>query len=704
MGFSGIDPDKLAETIASLDSDQKELRNSVTWIKSSFGQYGIDTDPLVRLGTIAGWAENQLPGLRRRLHLSIAEHTQYSVKGYVRIDEAKVGAAKQAAADGKKAGEKWKEQIEKGDISPEIFATLTTNSTDADYLKGFYDALGPQALSMLSLSMGDHMNERYKDHPDRLEADRKVLADTFGTYTKVAFEGKTAKQKQEAWNHWFDKGAIGPREVFRPDLLIPLLPGGKQDKDFLVALGDRVLDTKVKTHASEVEWMGQSGLMAGEWGKDAYTQLFTAIGADAAASGEWMDHNAEWVDRSLYNTGPWSVDHPKERGEAFLKLLTSATVSLRTDNPRLAEKNTAFLLFQNAQHREDMPGVHPIDGAAQLYTNIITAYWDDLEMSVTSPVGNSLWSGGKEWDYASFLKAQDSSRSGIEVSQDLWAELLVEAGRDPKGAGVIGSLFQAYDQQMVNVGNTTRREGTTTDATGYLSVRQGLMKRFYYINTKKSQEELSGDIDKWVEETNAFRDGLIDQITGAAAGGLGGAGLAGVKGAVIGSAYSAAQDLLTGWIKQGVHVDKSDAPGELRRSLKEIGDAEIDSSWQASYQDQANDLLRKGEKWDAHLPHDVKIAGIDSMNRKQREHVPELGLDTSKQGDPHQYIGNDSSRNFLQADGTVKDADKMTPTQRQAYAQWLQDPTVVAKVYRPFSDARNAWDWPKQTADGDGDK
>ncbi|WP_431034315.1 hypothetical protein ACQYWQ_11725 [Streptomyces sp. P6-2-1] len=704
MGFSGIDPDELAKTITSLDADQKELRGSVNWIKSTFGQYGIDTGPLVQLGAIADWAENQLPGLRRRLHLSIAEHTKYGVKGYVRIDEAKVGAGKQAAADGKKAGEKWKDRVEKGEISPEIFATLTANSADADYLKGFYDALGPQALSMLSLSMGDHMNKRYKDHADQLEADRKVLADTFGTYTQVAFEGRTAKQKQKAWNDWFDKGAIGPGEVFRPDLLMPLLPGGKHDKDFLVALGDRVLDTKVRNHASEVEWMGQSGLMAGEWGKDAYTQLFTAIGGNSAAAGEWMDHNADWVDHSLYHTGPWSVDHPKERGEAFLKLLTGATVTLHDENPRLAEKNTAFLLFQNAQHRKDMPGVHPIDGAAQLYTNIITAYWDDLEMSVTSPVGNSLWAGGKKWDHSSFLKAQDGSRPGIEVSQDLWSELLVEAGRDPKGAGVIGSLFQAYDQQMINVGNTTNEKGTTTDATSYLSVRQGLMKRFYYITMKHSEDELSGDIDKWVEETNAFRDGLIDQVVGAAAGGMGGAGLAGVKGAVIGTAYSTAQSLLTGWIQQGVHVDKNDAPGQLRESLKQIKDAEIDSSWQASYQDQANDLLRKGEKWDAHLPHDVEIAGIDSMSPEQQANLPALGLDTSPHGDPHQYIGNDSSKNFLQADGTVKDVDEMTPTQRQTYAKWLEDPTVVAKVYRRFSDARNAWDWPGQTADGGDDE
>ncbi|NJA55701.1 hypothetical protein [Streptomyces sp. NEAU-H3] len=702
MGFSGINPDKLAKTISSLDSDQKELRGSVSWIKSSFGQYGIDTDPLVQLGGIASWAEDQLPGLRRRLHLSIAEHTQYGVKGYVRIDEAKVGAAKQSVADGKKAGEKWKDQIEKGDISPEVFATLTANSADADYLKGFYDALGPQALSMLSLSMGDHMNERYKDDPKQREEDRKVLADTFGTYTQVAFEGKTAKQKQKAWNDWFSEGAIGPRDVFRPDLLIPLLPGGKQDKDFLVALGDRVVDSKGKNHTSEVEWMGQSGLNAGEWGKDAYTQLFSAIGADNQASGEWMDHNRDWVNTSLYHTGPWQVDQPKERGQAFLKLLNGATVSLRDENPRLAEKNTAFLLYENAQHRKgDLKSVHPIDGTAQLYTNIITEYWKDLEMSVTSPVSNSLWSGDKKWDYASFLKAQDGSRPGIEVSQDLWSEMLVEAGRDPKGAGVIGGLFPAYDQQMIRGEHNTHQDGTTDDAVRYLSARKGLMQHFYYENMRTSSKELDMDLDKWVEDTNAFRDGLIDNAVGAAAGGMGGAGLAGVKGAVIGTAYSTAQDLLTGWIKDGVHVDKSDAPGELRKQIKDGKAAEIDSSWQASYQDQANDLLRKGEKWDAHLPHDVRIAGTEGMTDAERE---EMGLDTSRQGDPHKYIGSDPAKNFLQADGTVKDVDKMTPSQRQAYGDWLTDPAVVAKVYEPFADGRNAWDWPGQTADGGDDE
>lgn len=125
-GFSGIDPDHLAGTIQSLQKDQEKLKSSATWIKSSFERYGVETEPLTELLAIAGWSENQLPMLRRRHHLSIAEDEKYGhgYKGMVRIKESMVGQTKQSQANGKKLGDEFKKKLENGEeITPKCSRT-----------------------------------------------------------------------------------------------------------------------------------------------------------------------------------------------------------------------------------------------------------------------------------------------------------------------------------------------------------------------------------------------------------------------------------------------------------------------------------------------------------------------------------------------------------------------------------------------------
>ncbi|MFJ8938003.1 hypothetical protein ACIRL0_20150 [Streptomyces sp. NPDC102365] len=684
-GFSGIDPDQLAKTIQSLQKDQEKLKSSATWIKSSFERYGVETDPLTELLAIAGWSENQLPMLRRRHHLSIAEDEKYGhgYKGMVRIKESMVGQTKQSVANGKKLGDEFKEKLENGeDITPEMFADLRANKADADYVKSFYDVLGSRNLLWMSQEMGDRNSDVYKDDAAQREKDRKTIADTFGTYTKVAFEGKTSKEKQRAWNKWFDDSAVDEHFGFRPDRLTPLLRGGSHDKDFLVAFGDRVFQKDAKTN--ENQFLGNSGIGEGEWGKDGYEQLFDAISRNSEASGEWMDHNADGVQSMLYTTGPWKVDEPKERGVAFLNILQAGSVTLRKGNPALAEKNAARLIYENYQHSKgDMKGVHPIDGTSALYTSIMTSYWKDVEHSVTSPVSNDLWSGGKAWTDKSYFAGQDKKRAGLELSQEMWGALTVEAGRDPKGAGIIGALFQGYNQKMIAQENDINQD-RTGDSVRYISAQKGMMQRFYYENMRTVGEQLGAERDKWVEDTNAFRDSLIDQVTGVAMGATGGAGMAGAKGAAIGAAYGMGSDILTGWIKEGVHVAAADAPAELRHQIAGVKKATIDTSWQTSYQDQANDLLReKNGGFDARYIPEVEVWKVD-------------GSHETYTGNPKEYIKGDSSRNFLTKDGVVMDPGKMSPTQRTAYGEWLRDPAVVQKVYTPFSDGRNSWDWPGQ--------
>ncbi|TGB06029.1 hypothetical protein [Streptomyces sp. MZ04] len=240
-GFSGIDPEQLSRTIHSLDKDQDRLKSSALSIKSRFQRYGVDTEPLTDLLSIAGWCEKQLPMLRRRHHLSVAEDQKYGhgYAGMVRIDESKVGQTKQARADGKKLGEKFKKRLDDGErTTPEMFADLRANRADADYVKAFYTALGPQRLAWVTKQLNDPDSEAYKA-PEQQEKDRKAIFDTFATYTQVAFEGKSPTVRRRAWEKWLDGFKADEGPGFRPDWLAPRLKREAQDETFSMVFDKR---------------------------------------------------------------------------------------------------------------------------------------------------------------------------------------------------------------------------------------------------------------------------------------------------------------------------------------------------------------------------------------------------------------------------------------------------------------------------------
>ncbi|WP_063802771.1 hypothetical protein [Streptomyces sp. NRRL S-1521] len=693
-GFSGIDPENLAKTISSLNKDQEKLRSSATWIKSSFEKYGVETQPLTEILSIAGWAEKELPMLRRRHHLSIAEDQKYGhgYKGMVQIKESMVGSVKKSQNDGKKLGEQFKEKLDNGDdVTPEMFADLRSNKADADYLKSFYNELGSQRFLMLSNEMGDRFNDQYKEHPEQREKDRKIIAETFGTFTKVAFEGKSPKAKQQEWNKWFDRSALDENFGFRPDQLTPFLKGGSQDKDFLVAFGDRVFQKGKQGDTNELQFFG-GGLGEGEWGKDNYAQLFDAISHNAEASGEFVDHNYDFVQKSFYHTGPWQVDEPKERGKAFFAAVNAGTVTLKGKNPVLAQKNTARILFDNYQHHngKDTRKLHPIDGTQALYASIVTAYWKDLEHGVTSPTGNSLWGSdvkakgeakyakATEWSLQDYLKGQDNGRSGLEASEGMWRALVEESARDPEAAGTISAFFQTYEKTMLADSYATRE--SEKDAGAFNSMKRGMMQEFYQETFKKVTGDLETDIDKWVTDTNNARAKVIGTIGDVAMATTGGAGLAGAKGAVIGAAYGLGQDVVTGWAEQMVKVDENDAPKGLKEAFKGVKENTADFSWQTDYQNNAG----AAREYDRIKPVTIETTDEEKHRTTTKEYT----------GDIKEYAKGDG--NFLDKKGDIKDVSDMTAAERTAYGKWLRDPAVVAAVWPEFSRGRNARDYPGQ--------
>ncbi|MCX4882802.1 hypothetical protein [Streptomyces sp. NBC_00847] len=682
--FSGIDPDALKATIESVRRDQETLQDRSSYYKTQLAYYGIGTAELNEVLKVASWARDELPILTRRYHLALACDEPYpgAPKGtaMVSINEAMVGQKTAAERNGKALAEQFKKDFN-GSNSAELFAALEANADDADYIKAFYKTLGPDKLVWLSNEMADDPYDDYYDkHPDALTHDRNLVARTLGTFTQVAFDGQTAKEKQAAWSKWFDKFAMDPQRGFRPDRLMPLLAGGRHDKDFLVALGDRVFSKDQKTF--ENEWMNSSG--KGPWEADHYTQLFNAIASNPEASGEWMSHDYETIQTMVYNpAGSWD----KSRSAALVKVLHSATIDLRPTNEALAEKLTAHLMFDNYKHMNgDEKDIHPIEGVDYFYSQLVTSYWKDLENGVTSPVADKFWMGdattggftekASKWDEKAFLNSQDPSRFGLEAGAPMWQALMNESARDPKAAGELSALFDTYRNQ--NDAQVVHMYRTDNAAIEYLSMKRGLMMKAYGTAFTSAKESHKTDAEAWAEGVNEFRKALIETaVDGAEAAATGGStAVADMGREQLTGLGGSAKGLLTDWLAEQVSVKPEEAPGGLADKYKALSDAELDTSWRDNYRRLANQQLAADPGSGSKGGFDHSVTKPVTVGPVHKDHSTYTGNPLDKH---HLYIRS-QAENFLTPAGEVMDPHKMSPRQLAAYSRWLEDYAVVAAV------------------------
>ncbi|WP_328377231.1 hypothetical protein OHB13_13305 [Streptomyces sp. NBC_00440] len=678
--FSGINPERLKETISALERDQKTLHSRASYYKQQFERYGIPTASPNGLMKIAGWADGELPMLRRRHHLALNMEVGFpGFKGMTQINENDVSksAVTKARKDGKALGEEFKKALKDGDVASEdLFHALDAHSNDADYLASFYKALGPGQVAWLANKLADDhpYDNRYADHPDQRGFDRGVLAATLGSFTQVATEGMTSKQKQNYWNQWFDKFALDPdHQGFRPDRLIPLLEGGTPDKDFLVALGDRVFNEKSRTHENQF----MNGSDQGPWNNDHFSQLFTALLKNPAAAGEWMEHNPKVVDDGIY---PGGIAHSNPvREKAFFKVLQAGTIGLGKAAPALAEKNTAMLVINNFHHQKDdnLKGLHALPGAQVLYSELMANNWDAMEGAITSPAQDGYWDSDK-WDYKAFSKSQNPDTPGIEVSPDIWQAFMQESIREPHAAGAMSALFDSNQKKYTHL--TTLTKTSDDEAKSFNAFKQGLMGNFYATAYDATDKALGDDAQAWADGVNGFRSALIDGALTVGGGAAGGAGLAGSAAAATGIGQGLATGLLTDWVKFEIAVKPSDAPKDLLGAIKALKENKPKNSWQSAFSSKVEVMAE--EDFDPHkIPEFGPVSYREPHEKRNIYPVNPRHIYTGNPwGDP-KYITSPKN-DFVKAikdNGGEVDVSKMTPQQRESYSRWLADPAVVAK-------------------------
>jgi hypothetical protein len=657
--FSGIDPALIKGMNDALASGAETLRRGAGSLRQECGWFGVGTAELQEITSIAAWAEDQLPGLRRRQQLAAAMDARDGRVngGLVQIPDDFLDAAT-ATARGRALAEQIQLELERdGRLSPDTLRGLQDNAWDPAFAAGFYDSLGPTGLCRLSLQLLN--SDRYRDHPDELKTVLQALGTGLATYSR----------DHRLDNAWLDRFAVDPEDdgrgrLHRPDLLAPLLAGANGatfDKDFLQAVGNRMLHTE---NLAELEWMSGGDGNANPYERDHYTQVWRVIAQHPLAAGEFYRDNFDLVQQlsrtpgghpydSVYGTGG-------HRGQAIADLVLAGTVGVREHNQPLAELNTAHLLFDVHKHK----GEHVYPQMEAVYGKIVHAWFADLAYSVTTPVptGMALIDPATgdivdDWDGVRFWVRSDVGRRGIEVPQELWDAMLQEAMRDPEQAAALGLDFAAYVHQ--NVHDVSRLNPSDERATRYLNLENGRMQGFYLHAFQQTTAGLEGDVRKWVDDMNAARKTLIDKGF-ALAPGL----VTSPQTTLVDLGRSLGTDILKGVLEDWVRVDASDAPQEMRDRLARVGASEYDTSWQTNWQQYGE------EAYEAWRSNDKPIQPVTIVDR---------GTARTYTGDPHDYITR-PAQDFLTDDGHILPVEEMSAEQAAAYARWLQDPAVVARI------------------------
>jgi hypothetical protein len=568
-----------------------------------------------------------------------------------------------AAAKGKQlAAQVQKEMEEHGRLSPETLKELQENGWDPAFAGGFYDTLGPSGLERLSNDIASNPYSDpaffYRDHPDEAKKVLAALGTGLATYSRD-------HHLDDAWLDRFagDPDSDDPRaRMYRPDLLAPLLAGangGAFSADFLQAVGNRMLHPKTP---GELEWMGGYDKSPNPYSQDHYTQIYRAISQNPPAAGGFYRDNFDQIQKlsRTPNGAPFDQVDGNQRGQAIADLVLAATVGVREFNEPLAELNTAHLLYDVYQHK----GEHVYPQMEAVYGKVVHDYFTDLAYSVTSPVPTGMAlvdpRTGEivdKWDGADFWARSDVNRKGIEVPQELWDAMLQEGMRDPAQASALGLDFAAYVRN--NVREVSRSNPSDELGTRFLNVENGRMQGFYLHAFQQTTEGLQGDIKQWVEDYNAATDQLIDKGFELAPGLV-----TAPEVTLVDLGKSLGTDILKGVLEDWAHVDEGDAPKEMRDRLEKVKASEYDTSWSGNWQQYGEEAY---EAWK------------DDAKPIQPVTIVENGRSHTYTGNPNDYIDS-PDHSFLDDQGHIKDVQDMTPEQSAAYARWLQDPAVVARI------------------------
>jgi hypothetical protein len=606
--FSGIDPDRMRKVIRSVEDGQEILHNRAAHFKAQLAPYGLGQTELQDLVHVATWADEELPSLKQRYHLSLAEGAPGFAghEGMVRINEALVNAAAVKAA--RKAGERAAALARKDPNRlsaaefDEFNALLADNRDEYPFAETFAAALGAKGV----LRFWDGMSnagtptraggEGIGARQDRLGDFQRNLSLTLAAATN------SDTPAMKGWKR--DVITLGGTPLREGDtaagagpdgfvVMSNLMRYGDFDDAFLTDYGAALVKKDreyqfsrgVGYHGTAMDG-GISNHLGNDLGNDpltgfmkalanspgAATEFFTSDGKDAKGKKQshftYLFEIRDWPDDSA--PGKESVTGLNSLGHALEAATTGHRLGEAATADDLKHSKAQAGLFEDIVHSVayDRDRLLKRGFLSDSMANMAVEYLPDLKGAISHDIG-----------YAEELYTVTGARAPLRHKDPDAALFLYTVGKNEEGFDRLNIGEHAYSAQLIqafsagaDVGKYPRSRKETIEQlawdSGYF---QGIIIGGKNAEIAQGRAEEKARGDGWKEAVSTWGGTLVGTATGLATSRFTGPG-----GAVVGDLAGTAADEVFNGIVDGFGGDGEE---EVRQVYKDFsGDAKVRDS------------------------------------------------------------------------------------------------------------------------------
>jgi hypothetical protein len=504
MVISSIGLSAMADLIQKMTAASKTLTDSAGSIKTTSSHVWGTAADADKITQAAGWVNDQVPGLRRRL--ALAQQIEAQTKGpqsKVDIDESLLSTIppEQAQADGAAAARKLKES--NGKLDPALVAQITKYQNDPYFAAGFAKNMTPTELADALLKASRERENIGRTSTTTLAKDIaawkvnysglvSAMGTTMATATRntgdLALPADFAKKYAAAITEGGTKSGDGdPVKYGQASALSLLLRHGQYSTSFLDTVSSTVYDYEREhgkdgpvweprsyyepNHTFAGVYMPDGGIMP-----DPMANIMEGLSNNPQAAQNFFDVNNpnaktseveingkkfQVNDRMKYllQDRTWKYDNADGLGNA----LQAATTNWRdrSDNGKTSAviaSQTFALLGQKAGDGKkggdwwalglnSHQGWKPGSGMRDSLANIVASYSPDL-IRVAGPQSPKSDPLGGDWTAEAGDSFPPGGPYGAVMDADLMRKLLGVVGEDQKNLTIVSTGVTAAGQLM----------------------------------------------------------------------------------------------------------------------------------------------------------------------------------------------------------------------------------------------------------------
>jgi hypothetical protein len=286
--FSGIDPAAMASMISSLDGSAKQAGDTASSLRRDFSWFGLDQSPLGEITTIASWAHDQLPMLRRRQGLAEALGREDPKLAMVPVPEPVPFGDDPAAAQ--QQGKDLADQMngittldeEGARRMHQIAEQLALHKDDPDFVTAFYANLKPPTAQVLPNLLAESGSSTAR-------ADLEVFSHAFGVAVSARYPAPGMDKVKQSFTTPLPRGDYGAAWT-----RAAMLQFGDFPADWLASVARAgVLDQFARDPQQDFRGAGANDARALGLPDDALALTLDALGRNGEAARQALSHMGE---------------------------------------------------------------------------------------------------------------------------------------------------------------------------------------------------------------------------------------------------------------------------------------------------------------------------------------------------------------------------------------------------------------------------